>query len=34
VFRADLVLAQQDLRMPRVLARDHVDLLKDPERAQ
>src|SRR5437879_2196198 len=34
VLRANLVLAQKDLRMSRVLARDHVDLLKDPQRAQ
>ena len=34
VLRPDLVLAQEDLRVPRVLARDHVDLLQDPKGAQ
>ena len=34
MLRADFVLAQQDLRVPRVLARDHVHLLQDPKRAQ
>jgi hypothetical protein len=34
MLRADLVLAQKDLRMPRVLARDHVHLLQDPQRTQ
>src|SRR3989454_8305640 len=34
VFRADLVLAEKDLGVPRVLARHHVDLLQDAQRAQ
>jgi hypothetical protein len=34
MLRADLMLPQEDLRMPRVFARDHVDLLQDPQRAQ
>jgi len=34
VLRANLVLTQKNLRMSRVLARDHVDLLKDSQRAQ
>jgi hypothetical protein len=34
MFRADLVLAKEDLGMPRVLARDHVDILQNPQRTQ
>jgi hypothetical protein len=34
VLRPDLVLAEEDLGMPGVLAGDHVDFLQDPKRAQ
>src|SRR2546426_3092580 len=34
MLRADVVLAEEQLGMPGVLARDHVDLPEDPQRAQ
>ena len=34
VLRADVVLAEKELRVPRVLARDHVNVLQDPQRTQ
>src|SRR5712691_2720531 len=34
VLRANVVLAEEELRVPGVLARDHMDLLEDPQRAQ